>query len=243
MWAKYSPKKFFNVSDPVVGHKIVGLQRSTLLLRVDGRSLEKLFQQNGLVPRVPNYALQTIRFSDVERYQKFNEGPFAWGACSSLKDLIRFMEKNSSHTENAWIHKFYGKATSLSILKLETGIESEGHDDEKEQLVVEHVPFEQFIASTCPKFREKFLSGGLVPNAMFEYNSSLPKSMRASDLLNEGTVLTWLMINNCEETFTTICQNTYGSLSKEALERRFDGDKKIVDAIISAVGSPLQMHL
>ncbi|QMT61816.1 hypothetical protein [Legionella sp. PC997] len=238
MWTK-----FFNVRNPVVGPKIVGLQCPSLLIRVDGRSLEKLFQQNGLVPRVSECALQSIRYSDVEDYQKFNEQPFAWGACSSLKDLIRFIEKNSSHTQNAWIHKFYGRATSLSILKMEVGMESDGHDDEKEQLVVEPVPFEQFIASTCPKFRDKFLSGALVPNAMHEYNGSLPKSMRASDLLNEGTVLTWLMINNCEETFTTICQNTYGSLSKEALERRFDGDKKIVDAIISAVGAPLQMHL
>ncbi|WP_454781597.1 hypothetical protein [Legionella sp. WA2022007384] len=248
MWARFSPKTFFgkglSIGDPVVGNKIIELQRSSLLVRVDGRSLEQLFQQNGLLPRVSGMKLETLRFSHVERYQKYNEEPFAWGACSSLHDLMRFIKNNSSHTQDAWIHKFYGRATSLMVLKWETGIESEGHDDEKEELVVEHVPFAQFIASTCPKYREKFLSGGLVPNAMFEYNNSLPKSMRKSDLLTEGDVLSWLLINNCEEAFTTICQTSYSNLSQQTLKRRFEGDQKILDAIASALGtSTLQIHL
>lgn len=256
MWSKYSLKffpkgtgtgtgtglcqsltKMLIDSDPVVGHHIIKLQRQSLLIRADARDLEVLKHQDGFTPRISAEHLKAIRFSNVERYQKFNEDPFAWGACGSLQDLMYFLQSNKSHTDRSWIHKFYGKATPLILLKLEAGIDSEGYDKEKEKMVIEHIPFSQFIASTCPKYREKFLSGGLVPNAMHEYNSDLPKTMRQEDLHSESSVLTWLMINNSEKTFTEICQTLFGNVGQENLQYRFKDDPKLIDAINCALGT------
>ena len=238
MWAKFfecGARRYAEMSNPSVGHNILKLQIPSLLIRVDGRGLEYLHKQDGLLPRVSIDHVKSIRFSHVEQYQKYNEEPFAWGACASLKDLLVFIKQNESHAKKAWIHKFYGKGTSLLHLKYDTGIESEGHDNEKEVLVVTHVPFKQFIASTCPKYREKFLEGGMVPNAMAEYNSDLPKVMRMSDLYTEQDVLAWLLVNKSEQTFIELCKDLYSDVPKEALKMRFDGNIKLVDTIDSAL--------
>lgn len=239
MWSKCAQigKFFSDLSNPVVGKKILQLQKTSILVRVDGRSLEVFSKQDGLIPRVELNHVVNVRHTRVERYQKFNEDPFGWGACTSLKDLKVFIEQNKSHTQNAWIHKFYGKATSLAHLKLETGMETEGHDDEKEEIIVEHVPFKHFLASTCPKYRDKFLQGGLVPNAMALYNPDLPKSMRINDLFTEADVLSWLLINNSEKTFEELCRTIYTDVSKETLTIRFDGNGKLIDAIDSVLAT------
>lgn len=247
MWSKFHTNNFFKKSsnigktlfelgDPLVGKKIIKLQQKSLLIRADGRGLGLLHQQNGLLPRIPEKQLEGVRQSQVERYQKFNDAPFAWGACSSLQDLLVFLKHNKSHAENCWIHKFYGKATPLIVLKYEVGIESEGLDKENETMIVEHIPFKQFIASTCPKFRDKFMNGGLVPNAMHDYNPYLPKSMRISDLLTEKSILTWLMINNSEQAFKEICLSLFQNMTSEALALRFPQEPDLLSAIQGVLG-------
>lgn len=254
MLAKLSSIKFFDkganigrifleMSDPVVGNEIIKLQKASLLVRVDGRALDFFHQQNGLPPRVPISQLLHVRHSTVCEYQRFNKDPFGWGACTSLKNLMVFMDKNKSQAQDSWIHKFYGKSTSLMMLKYKTGIESEGHDNEHEELIVEHIPFSQFIASTCPKYREKFMSGGLVPNVMHDYNPDLPKSMRISDLLTEKDVLTWLLINNAEQTFVELCKTVYADMPEEMLGRFFLQDQKILSAINSVLKTTSALQL
>lgn len=129
------------------------------------------------------------------------------------------------------------------MLKYKTGIESEGHDNENEELIVEHIPFSQFIASTCPKYREKFMSGGLVPNVMHDYNPELPKSMRMSDLLTEKDVLTWLLINNAEQTFVALCKTVYADMPKDMLERFFQHEPQILSAISRALEATSALQL
>lgn len=227
-------KGLFEMADPLVGNQILKLQKNSLLARVDGRGLDVLYQQNGIMPRISESQLQTIRHSNVERYQKYNEQPFAWGACNSIQDLLTFITQNKSHTEKSWIHKFYGKSTPLLMLKYATGIEAEGLDQEKEEIIVQHVPFSQFIASTCPKYRERFLNGGMVPNAMYEYNHDLPKSMCIANLLTEQGVLTWLLINKAERAFTDVCKAIYAEMTQEMLAERFR-NPQLVDAISNAL--------
>ncbi|HHF7367727.1 TPA: hypothetical protein ACPSKY_002868 [Legionella bozemanae] len=236
-------RRFLEMSDPVIGNEIIKLQKTSLLVRVDGRAPDIFHQQGGILPRVPKTQLLNVRHSTVCEYQRFNKDPFGWGACTSLKDLMVFIDKNKSQAQNAWIHKFYGKSTSLMMLKYKTGIESEGHDNENEELIVEHIPFSQFIASTCPKYREKFMSGGLVPNVMHDYNPELPKSMRMSDLLTEKDVLTWLLINNAEQTFVALCKTVYADMPKDMLERFFQHEPQILSAISRALETTSALQL
>ncbi|WP_131778434.1 hypothetical protein [Legionella bozemanae] len=236
-------RRFLEMGDPVIGNEIIKLQKTSLLVRVDGRAPDIFHQQGGILPRVPKTQLLNVRHSTVCEYQRFNKDPFGWGACTSLKDLMVFIDKNKSQAQNAWIHKFYGKSTSLMMLKYKTGIESEGHDNENEELIVEHIPFSQFIASTCPKYREKFMSGGLVPNVMHDYNPELPKSMRMSDLLTEKDVLTWLLINNAEQTFVALCKTVYADMPKDMLERFFQHEPQILSAISRALEATSALQL
>lgn len=223
--------KVGNLGNPKVGQPLIKLQKPKLLLRVDGRSLTEFHQQGGLTARRAIDEVLDIRFIDVEQYQKYNKNPFAWGACTTFTPLEKFIQQNKSHTQNSWIHMFYGNASCLGSLKIETGIESDGYDTEHEQLVLEHLPFNQWLASTCPAYRTKFLDGKLVPNAMAEFNKSLPKSLRKSDLATEENILNWLLLNNSEEVFAELCNNLYTGVPTQTLAMRFGGDKRIVEAI------------
>ena len=77
-----------NLSDPIVGHTMIRLQKPSLLIRVDGRSLNELQKLNGFHPRTDIEQVKYVRSSQVQDYQDHNINPFAWGACSSLKDLM-----------------------------------------------------------------------------------------------------------------------------------------------------------
>ncbi|KTD42892.1 hypothetical protein [Legionella parisiensis] len=254
MFAKFSSYKFFDKSvnisksflemgNPAVGNEIIKLQKTSILVRLDGRAPSIFHQQGGILPRIPRSELLNVRHSTVCEYQRFNKDPFGWGACASLKDLMVFIDKNKSQAQYSWIHKFYGKSTSLMMLKYKTGIESEGHDNENEEIIVEHIPFSQFIASTCPKYREKFMSGGLVPNFMHDYNADLPKTMRISDLLTEKDVLTWLMINNAEKTFVELCKTVYADMPEEKLGRLFLRDQTILSEVRRALESTSALQM
>ena len=220
-----------NLGNPKVGSPLVNLQQPKLLFRVDGRSHDILHKQGGLLARSTHDELMSLRFSDVENYQKYNDKPFGWGACSSLRHLEQFMEDNKSHTAQSWIHVFFGPATCLGLLKVHTGIEADVLDKEHEQLVLSDLSLNQWLASTCPTFQTKFLDGRMVPNVMVEFNKDLPKSMRKTDFATERNILSWLLINGSEETFAAFSKHLYTGLSTERLAHRVDGDKKIIDAI------------
>lgn len=243
--AQQMGKSLGNLSDPKVGSHIINLQHPKLLVRVDGRSHTDFHQQGGLLARNTLEQILSIRFSDVERYQKYNEKPFAWGACSTITELDQFLEDNKGHTKESWIHMFYGNATCLGSLKVHTGIDSDGFDKEREQLVIEDLPFSRWLASTCPEYRDKFQDGRLVPNAMVDFNKDLPKTLRKQDMATERNIMHWLLVNRCEETFADICQHLYANVTPVALARRFEGDATIVDAIeyFTSASSPAQPRL
>ncbi|RUR20694.1 hypothetical protein ELY21_01015 [Legionella sp. km535] len=220
-----------NLGNPRVGRPLVKLQQPKLLFRVDGRSHAMLHNQGGLIARATKDELMALRFSDVEQYQKFNENPFGWGACSSLKHLEQFIKDNRTHTIQSWIHIFYGSATCLGMLKIDTGIEADSLDIEHEQLVLEHQPLEQWLASTCPTYQSKFLDGRMVPNLMVEFNEDLPKTMRKTDFISERNILNWLLVNGSEETFAAFCQHLYTDMSSERLASRVEGDERIIGAV------------
>jgi hypothetical protein len=234
--------KLFDLSDPFVGDQIIKLQRPTLLIRVHGsRPINTLFDRDGFHPRIPTAAIPSVRYSRVEQYQKYNEDPFAWGACATAKDLRVFMDVNKGHTDTKWIYKFYGHSTSLLSLKLNAGIEVHGHDNELEEIFINHIPFSQFIAATCPKYRDKFLAGDLVPNEMHAYNQSLPKQLCFSDLESEDAVLKWLLNNDSKETFAKVSTYLYGNVCQNSLDRRL-GDSSLADSVRSVLdtGSSLK---
>ncbi|APF01917.1 TPA: Dot/Icm T4SS effector Ceg3 [Legionella pneumophila] len=220
-----------NLGDPLVGFKIKELQTKKILVRADGRSLDHLHKLGGLPQRVESEKLEKVRVTDVERYQKFNLNPFGWGACASTEDLRKFLETYPELTKQAWVHKFYGSSTSLLTLKSEVGIGCGEHDGEKEELVVDSVSFEQIIASTCPKYREKYLDGGVVPNAMKDFNPKVPETMKLGDFSSEKSTLEWLLINDCEEEFAKLCKEVYGDTPLKILLMRFEGDKYLADAV------------
>ncbi|ANH11556.1 TPA: hypothetical protein ACIZB4_000567 [Legionella pneumophila] len=220
-----------NLSNPLVGSKIKELQTKKILVRADGRSLDHLYKLGGLPQRVESEDLEKVRITDVEKYQKFNVNPFGWGACASAEDLRKFLENYSELTKQAWVHKFYGSSTSLLTLKSEVGISCGDHDEEKEELIVDSVSFEQIIASTCPKYREKYLDGGLVPNAMKDFKPKVPHTMRLGDFSSEKSTLEWLLINDCEEEFAKLCKEIYGDTPLKILLMRFEGDKYLADAV------------
>lgn len=224
-------KGLSNLSNPKVGAPLINLQQPKLLVRVDGRSPIDFQQQGGLVARNTLEQILSIRFSDVERYQKFNENPFAWGACSTITELEAFLAANKTHTNNSWIHMFYGEATCLGTLKVDTGISSDGLDHEREQLVLKNLPFERWLASTCPQYRTKFLDGGSVPNAMVDFNKNLPKILRKENMATERNILNWLLVNQCEEVFADLCQHLYTDSTPASLTRRFEDDITLINAI------------
>lgn len=224
-------KHVVNICDPKVGPAVWRLQSSKLLIRVDGRSLKDLYTSGGFKARVSKQNVLDLRHTDIEQYQRYNINPFGYGACTSFPHLQKFISGNKSHTDTAWIHTFYGEATSLNLLKLDQGLELAPEDHEEEHMVVKDVPFEQILASTCPAYREKFLDGKLVPNAMRDFNDLLPKSMRHSDLNSDAHILTWLLANNAEEIFAGVCQTLYPGKSEDMLMRMFDGDKRLVSAV------------
>ncbi|WP_298624295.1 hypothetical protein [uncultured Legionella sp.] len=229
--AQKAGEKLSNLENPNVGSPLIKLQRPTLLVRVDTRSHIDFHRLNGLVARNTEEEIMSIRFSDVEAYQKYNTNKFAWGACRNMTELEFFLDNNKDHTEGAWIHMFYGDATCLSTLKIDTGISPDGLDSESEQLVLKDLPFKHWLASTCPQYRSKFLDGGMVPNAMVEFNKDLPRTLRRQDLATERNTLRWLLMNNSEEIFSDLCQHLYTGMSSEGLDRRFEHDTAIVDAI------------
>jgi hypothetical protein len=220
-----------NLSDPCIGKHLVELQKKTFISRVDGRSPEHFLKQGGLIERISALELKEVRFSRVEKYQKYNENPFAWGACPSILDLAQFVNENQSNTENAWIHKFYGKATSLFLLKYETGIESESFDYEKEHLILETIPFSQFLVSIDPKFQKKFLNGSLVPNKMAELSPDLPKTVRFTDLQSDTTILLWLIRANSHAPFANLCKIMYSDKSEQKLHSCFKESKEVYNEV------------
>lgn len=98
-------------------------------------------------------------------------------------------------------------------------------------IVVQHVPFQNIIASTNPVSREKFFSGKLVVNAMTEFNPKLTKVMKISDLESDVTILRWLMNHNSEETFAVVCKELFKDYTKEQLTIRFKGEQSLISAI------------
>lgn len=226
-----------NFNDPIIGKKIIELQRPTFLIRADGRSLTELKKLDGFQPRVHPNRIENARHSCIQRYQQYNEDPFAYGACQSIKDLTVFISENSSHVNNAWIHKFYGLSTSLGYLKVETGIEIEAHDRENEEIFIEHIPFKQFIASTSPEYRQKFLDNKLVPNAMKAFRDELPKEMKMEDLFTEETVLLWLLRNDCEVVFSEICEALYANAPKNELQFRLNNNVSLIDTVMGHIQS------
>lgn len=218
-------------NNPKVGGAIVKLQAPKLLTRVDGRSVHELHSSGGLLSRIEQEALAEIRLAQVHEYQKHNVNPFGWGACTSLRDLQKFMTDNRSHSDVAWVHVMLGHATSLGLLKVETGMEPEDHDDENEHLIVSTVPFQQWLAATCPKYRDKFLDGGLVPNVAAELDPTLPKSMRMSDFYSEKDAVRWLLTHNADEAFAKLCTHLYEGRSEASLKLSLEDDHDVFSAV------------
>ncbi|AWN75220.1 hypothetical protein [Legionella anisa] len=228
-------ERLFNASNPKVGKDMCKLEKPGLFMRVDGRKPSIFHQEGGLKPRTNKELLFNLTFDDVINYQRFNQNPFGWGACRTFLELAKFITNNKSHTDSKWIIVFYGTGTSLLDLKFKTGIESDGYDIEVEQLVFNHVPFANFLVATCPKFREKFMDDLLVPNLMHEFNPSLPKNVKKSDLSSAKQLLSWLLRHNSEEAFISVCAHLYRGKSEETLNVMLEGDTKLVKAVQSAL--------
>lgn len=226
-----------NLSNPVVGDRLMKLQRPGLYYRIDGRSFRELYEQGGLPQRVATEMLMILRATEIEQYQKYNNNPFAWGSCSSLKDLHDFMQGNLSQSARSSVHVFRGSASSLNAFKIDANIESQGLDSEREHLVLTSVSPDQFIASTSPKYRNKFMANELVPNAVYEINKDVPKSMRQSDIASAESTLAWLMTHNCEDEFRRLSLQ-YVNLSQETLTKRFqDSDTALLRAVQAVIES------
>lgn len=236
-------KSISEICNPRIGDKILKLQKPSLLIRIDGRSPDSLHIQDGFQPRVSGERLKSVTASDVEDYQKFNANPFGWGACQSLKEIMTFMQKNKSQTDQGWLYKFFGKATPLLILKQEVGADSHGHDDEKEVIITEHIPLKNFIASIAPEDREMFMDGREIPNAMYSYNSSLPESLSKQDLLTQQDILAWLLRHDAEESFTDLCQTVFSDMPQDILEYLFQENPGVVSAITSALEKNMVLNL
>jgi hypothetical protein len=228
-------------SNPKVGKQVLKLETPGIFLRVDGREPLIFQQEGGLKPRVNNEQIVNLTFDDIINYQRFNQNPFGWGACRSFLELANFIANNKSHTDSKWIIAFYGSGTSLLDLKFHTGIESDGFDIEAEQLVFNHVPFDNFLVATCPNFRVKLMDGLLVPNLMHDFNPSLPKTLRKSDLSSGKQLLSWLLRHNCEEAFTSVCAHLYRDKPESTLKIMLEGDTYLVGAVHSALNNSTQV--
>jgi hypothetical protein len=227
---KYS-EKFLKMSNPTIGKDMLKLESSGLFLRVDGRAPTVFQEDGGLKPRVDIQRIEALTFSDVVQYQRFNQNPFGWGTCRSFSELATFIQNNKSHSDSKWIFAFYGTGTSLLELKHHTGIESDGYDIESEHIVFSHVPFDNMLAATCPKYRQKFLDDLLVPNAMHDFNPSLPKVLRKEDISSSKNLLSWLLKHDSEEAFVSVCTHLYRGRSEEAIKIMLGGDKALVAAV------------
>lgn len=224
-------EQLFHASNPKVGKDMFQLEVHGLFFRVDGRKPSIFHQEGGLKPRVDKERLFNLTFDDIINYQHFNQNPFGWGACRTFLELAKFIANNKSHADSKWIVVFYGTGTSLLNLKLKTGIESDVYDFEDEQLVFNHIPFGNFLVATCPKFREKFMEDLLVPNLMHEFNSSLPKTVRKSDLSSSKQLLSWLLKHNSEEVFISVCAHLFQGKSEATLNAMLEGDKLLIKAV------------
>lgn len=220
-----------NLEDPEVGAHLVNLQRPQLLVRVDGRCHINFQQQDGLIVRNHPDRIVSLRQTDVEQYQISNKNPFAWGACPTMAQLEYFLVRNEVQTAKSWIHAFYGNATCLSTLKEQANIPPNGFDKECELLVIQHISFNQWLASIDPQYRDKLLDGSSVPNAIADLNENLPRTLRKEDLDTEENMLGWLLINNSEEAFAALSRHLYTGVSSEVVSRRCNGNTWLVDAI------------
>lgn len=223
-------KKAGELVDPCISDTLFKIQRAQVLTRADGRTIRQLVEQGGLLQRVSYEDLLTVSHWRVEQYQQFNAAPFGYGACTSMEDLLPFINGNSQ-TNDATIYKFYGRAVSLSELKLRAGMETHGHDDECEYIVTETIPLEQFLGATCPKYRDKLLLDLEVPNLMHEFNPQLPKTMRMSDFNSPGKVLSWLLMNESEKVFEEVCTYMYADLPEEVMERQLQGNSAVMERV------------
>ncbi|KTD76331.1 hypothetical protein [Legionella waltersii] len=235
-------EKFFKMteqlmfaSNPKIGKQVLKLETRGIFIRVDGREPLIFQQDGGLKPRANKEQILNLTFDDIINYQRFNQNPFGWGACRSFLELAKFIANNQSHADSRWIIAFYGSGTSLLDLKFHTGIESDGYDMEAEQLVFNHVPFTHFLVASCPNFRPKFMDDLLVPNLMHDFNPSLPKTVRKSDLCSDKQLLSWLLKHNCEEAFTSVCAHLYRDKSEFTLKMMLEGGTYLVEAVQSAL--------
>lgn len=229
------PQRMLQFSNPSIGQNILRLEAPGIFLRVDGRAPSVFHQEGGLRPRVNRERIVEITFQDVIQYQRYNQNPFGWGACKSFDELNQFIANNKTHSASKWIFVFLGNATSLIDLKLDTGIEGDSYDLEAEHLVINHIPFENMLAATCPAYRDKFMEGLLVPNLMHDFHPSLPKVLRKDDLSSCKHLLTWLMKHDAEEVFGLACSHLYQGKSEDTLIRMLDGDKTLIKAIKNAL--------
>ncbi|KTD76535.1 hypothetical protein [Legionella waltersii] len=228
-------EKLIRITNPTIGKDMLKLESSGVFLRVDGRDPSVFHKEGGLKPRVDKKHLDALTFDDVVQYQRFNQNPFGWGTCKTFEELAVFIRNNQSHVDSKWIFAFYGKGTSLLELKFHTGIESDGYDIEAEHIVFSHVPFDNMLAATCPKYRTKFMEDMLVPNALHDFNQSLPKVLRKEDISSSKNVLSWLLKHNSEDAFISVCTHLYRGKSEDTLTMMLEGDKFLVAAVKTAL--------
>lgn len=234
-------RKAGELKDPLVGEMLLKIQRAELLTRVDGRTLEQLVEQGGLLQRSSPAEILTVTRTRVEEYQTSNLAPFGWGACNSMDDLLPFLKANGQ-TKDATVFKFYGRASSLNYLKLKTGMEGDGYDDEREYVVTEMIPIGQFLGASCPMYRDKLILDLEVPNLMHGVNSELPKTMRRSDFNSPEKVLSWLFINGSEKVFGELSTHLYAGTSQEFMERQLQENPAVMEQVRLILSRP-QMSL
>lgn len=87
------------------------------------------------------------------------------------------------------------------------------------------------------------MDGREIPNAMYSYNSSLPKSLSKQDLLTEQDILAWLLRHDAEEPFTDLCQTVFTDMPQDILEYLFQENTGIVSAITSAIEKNMVLNL
>lgn len=226
-----SVETLINLGDPVVGARLIEGQQNRLLFRVDGRETHEFSQEEGLKARVPFEQVKKIRLSQVESYQQYNTQPFGYGVCTNVKDSISFLDANGYKRH---IHVMVGPAASLLNLKVDAGIETSQYDQENEYMVLQSIRFSQFLVSIHHQYTDKLKQGSLVPNGMHEFNTSLPKTLRLTDLKDVKSMLIWLLQNNAEREFNSVCQELFENSSEEQLSQLFGKEKFLQQLVIKA---------
>jgi hypothetical protein len=231
--------KVVNMGNPLCGAQLLAMQESQLLFRSDGRGAARLVVDGGLRARVPTEDILHIRQSRVQEYQDSNLSPFGFGACNNLNHILEFEKANYSLTESQTLHAMFAKAVSLARFKIEAGMELSPRDHENEQIVLETVAINNFLASIPPEYKEKFWAGAMVPNQLCEFAPTLkvPKHVRAEDLSSERFILRWLLRNNCEEMFAKICDEMFRNIKEESLLKRLSNDKHLVADVRTMIAS------